>query len=555
MLRASAAFALLASSVLAAPPAIGVKVLLTADPGIVRVDDVDTPLAKVEEAVRAGAKSFTTVALAEGAALPARVVLTVVDRCAKGGGPVRAVFPPTKSAPAFERAPLALDAWLADAPSTDEICAGTLPKDFAVTGFSPLLEIDLRGAAVLAGTGKARQLRSAPLSLQDGRVPGEPGPSAAIALAVAPDATAFDLFTTLRLFAEKGVGRVLFLLKNGPDTAGLIVSLAPESDRTAPLTIRAKPPSDKGAPAYRAMRLICEEALVALRQSQSANGTLPGDDDFTETEASALGLMAFLNVGARAGDGTKNGDCVLALERYLSGWPYDKERHPRRERTIVDAAVLDAALQTRHPLLIARTERAVAEIAKELATDSQVREGIDKGFEAIGLAAAKALDLPGTTDAQSKLRALLEATVDAEGKVLQNWSTRNTQEYLAFAYGFAAFAWAPSASPRVAGLAAQAPPEFPATDSPIPNPGRALGLFFQSRVALIARGKTWDTFDTGLKGSLPKTAPKDDLDFETKTPDQVICPWSGGHSLQSAAKVALMVMTYSAPTRLAATKK
>ncbi len=536
-----------------APPTL--KVALTADPAVVRIDDADVPLAKVAETIEAAGKAVTTLALAEGAAVPAHAAVAIIDRCAKGGRPVRAVFPPSKTAPTFERGRLDRKDWVDGAPTTDDACAGALPQHSAVNGFSPLLEVDLRGIAALSGTGKTRTLRSHPATLLDGALPGEPGPSAAVGLSVGADSTAADLFAALRFFSEKGAGRVLLLLKNGPDTAGIIVSLSADSERAAPLTRRAKPPTDKGLPAYRAMRLLCEEALVALRQSQRPDGTVPGDSDFTDAEATALTLMAFIGAGVRAGDGTKNGAAVLAMTRYVNGWPYDKERHPRRERSIIAAAVLETAARTRHPLLVERGERAVAEIAKELASDSQIREGIDKGFEAIALRAANTLELGGTADACAKLHALLDATVDADGKVLNNWSTRNSQESLAFAYAYLAFGWANATNPRVAALAAQAPPEFPATDSSIPNVGRPIGLFFQSRVAQLAGEKIWDTFDLGLKSSLPKTAPKSDLDFEARTPDQVVCPWSGGSAVQSAGRVALMVMVYSSPEEKAVLRK
>lgn len=493
------------------------------------------------------------VLVAEGDAhqLPARHFLTALDRLLRAGFPVRLVE--SKSPLRFSATATVMrgpEEWLTQAPKLADICAGgDAPQQFAARGLEPLLEVDLRGIVALTGKGKALAVESFPADLTANPAPGEPGPSATVAIAVGEEPTVIDLVITLRELAARGFGRALFLLGAGEnDTAGILLSLTEGGDRATSLPYRKTPLAKNDQPAYRAMRILVEEALLAMRLEQRADGSFPADDEFTDAEVTALALVAFLGAGVRAGDGSQAGSCVLRAQRWLMAWPYDNKRHPRRERSLVSACMLEAYARTRHPLLLKRALEARDEIAKELETDKEIRDGAITGFEAIGLAAARSARVENVDPLIEKVRALIEPTfVPETGELKSNWSTRNSSDYAALANGLVLFGAVAAADPRVVFAAKQIGDELPATDSSLSNIARVYGAFFGARLALNGGGKYMDDLIGMLKRSLPKRAPDDARDFEAPDPGEVTSPWSGGGRIQSVGRVALMTMVYQVP--------
>ena len=349
----------------------------------------------------------------------------------------------------------------------------------------------------------------------------------------------------------------MFLLR-GPgreagDDAGLIISLDPGSDQARPLPQRKDPPSSKSAPAYRSIRLLAEEALLAMRLELAGDGSMPEDDQFTEGEATALALMAFLAAGVRAGDGTPSGEAVTAMERWLLAWPPNpRKRYPRRERTIVSTVMIEAYWRTRHPLLLGRAQEGMTAILKEISTDREFRDGIEKGFEAIGIVLGERCGLKGATEARDHLERLLKDAIDPEtGKIVAEYSTRSSADFIALANTLTLLGNDPVKDPRIQFLSAQSAAELPSTDSKLQNPKRPLAAFFHGRFAANAGDAAFDRFVEMLKGSLPKAAPARDYDIETLNPEEVRSPWSGGGRIQSVARVALMTYAYEVPDLVA----
>lgn len=529
-----------------------VRVNLSADPTKVSIGKDVFELESIAATLTPRAP-LDAVLLTEGDAqqLPARHFVTALDRLLRAGFPVRLVESKTPlkfgATTTVMRGP---EEWLTQAPKLADVCAGgEAPQQFAVRGLEPLLEVDLRGIVALTGKGKGLAVETFPANLVGSPAPGEPGPSATVALAVGEEPTVIDLVLTLRELAAKGFGRALLLLAAGEnETAGLLLSLTEGGDRAASLPYRKTPLAKNDQPAYRAMRILVEEALLAMRLEQRADGSFPADDEFTDAEVTALALVAFLGAGVRAGDGSQAGSCVLRAQRWLMAWPYDKKRHPRRERSLVSACMLEAYGRTRHPLLLKRALEARDEIGKELETDKEIRDGAITGFEAIGIAIARSADVPQMDPLAERVRALIEpAFVPETGELKANWSTRNSSDYAALANGLVLFGAVAAADPRVVFAAKQIGDELPATDSSLSNIARVYGAFFGARLALNGGGKYMDDLIGMLKRSLPKRAPDDARDFEAPDPGEVTCPWSGGGRVQSIGRVALMTMVYQVP--------
>jgi len=539
-----------------APPKT-VIVQLTASADAVRIQGQDLPLERAEETLREQEGAPVTVLQeGEGGDLPARAALRVIDRLLRAGRPVRAKLP--RATARLETLQLDLEDWTAGAPWVEDICqAGELPGEFAVAGRTALLGVDLRGAASLSRSEGRPVLACHPVRLLSRTLPGAAGPSAALALGLEESATVHDLFLALRIAADQGFGRVLLLLRRGskkhPEDAGLLLSLDAQSDLGTTLPHRKAPPSKKGRPADRAVRLLAEEALLALRLEVRADGSLRGDDDFGDGASTALALMAFLGAGVRAGDGTPSGAAVAQMENWLLAWPPDSnQRIPRMERTIVAAAMIEAYWRTRHPGLRGRAQAGLREILEELGTDSEFRDGIEKGFEAIGVARALECDLEGAGRAQDHLDRLLSQAIDPEtGEIVAEYSTRSSADFIALANALTLLGSDPASDPRIQFLSRQGAAELPSTDSTLSNPKRPLAAFFHGRFAQNAGGEAFDRFSEMLAASLPKAPPKKDYDIEELRPDKVRSPWSGGGALQSAGKVALMALAYEVPDQMA----
>ncbi|MFH0943632.1 MAG: hypothetical protein V2A76_00385 [Planctomycetota bacterium] len=534
-------------------------VQLTPRPHEVVVGDETVLVDRLTETL-AGLEASDVILLVEGdgGTLPARAALQVVDRLLRSGRPVRVVLPRKAVWLQAESRGLDLLEWTASAPDIGLICSGGAPPDsFAVSGLTPLLGVDLRAAAAISRESDSLLLASHPVGLLDADLPGEPGPSAALALSLGTGVLASDLFQVLKQVHQKGYGRVLFMLR-GPgqepgDDAGLIISLDSESDRARPLPQRKDPPSRRSAPAYRAIRLLAEEALLAMRLELAADGSMPGDDDFTEGEATALALMAFLAAGVRAGDGTPSGEAVTAMERWLLSWPPDpRRRYPRRARTIVSTVMIEAYWRTRHPCLMGRAQEGMATILKEISTDREFRDGVEKGFEAIGISLGERCGLKGAREARDHLERLLNEAIEPEtGKIVAEFSTRSSTDFIALANALTLLGNDPVADPRIQSLSGQSAAELPSTDSRLQNPQRPLSAFFHGRFAQNAGDVAFDRFVEMLKASLPKAAPARDYDIETLDPEEVRSPWSGGGRVQSVARVALMTFAYEVPDLVA----
>ncbi len=531
------------------------RVSLTESPGTIEVGDAAVLIEKAADAIAATEPPQAAIALSlgKGGAWPARSLVPLVDRLLRARLPVRIQVVKGRTRAKVDTDTIALQSWLEDAPSVADVCVGgELPSSGAARGLAPLLAVDLRGFAALVGDERTATLRSSPRRVLEAAVPGDAGPSATLALAVGEGPTMHDLFRVLSDLGAKGWGRVLLLLKDdGAEyvkASGFLVSLAEASDQPHPLEQRRSPPSRKSAPAFRAIRVLAEEAVLAMRLALRADGSMRSDDVFTEAESTALALVAFLDLGVRAGDGTPTGNALLLMERWLLAWPEDsRRRYPRRERTVVSWAKIEAYWRTRHPLLRAGADEALAEIRKEIETDAEFRDGIEKGFEAIAVVRAEQMGLD-VGELPAKLKGLIESALDDEGRIVATYSTLSSTDYVALANALVLLG-TPATNARVLFMAAQAGNELPSTDSALANEQRALSAFFQSRFSIEAGGEAATNFTEMLKRSLPKSAPTTGPDVDALDPDDVKCPWSGGGRIESVARVALMTIAYAMPDR------
>lgn len=536
---------LLSSSMSTAAGERSVRVFLGAAPDALSVGKDEVPLSDAARAVSADERpDVVLLGLGEGKDLPARSVVRTVDRLLRAGVPVRAAPPRTKQRRRGRPDALPFEEWRAGGPAVAEVAVdGALPAAFAIAGEDAWLATDLRGAVRLDDD---ETVRTFPVGLLDGDAPGVPAPTATVALSIGEAARARTLFLLLGELQRAGWGRVLLVVDQGGEPAGLPLSLAEGGDRPGPLPHRREPPSARSAPAFRAMRVIVEEALLALRLEVDADGTVDACDAFTEPEATALALSAFLAAGVRAGDGTPSGRAVLQLERAVAAWPPDDRRKPRREEAIACWGAIEAYARSHHPLLRPAAQAGLDRIGKRILAEKEYREGIPKGFQGIAIAHGVDLGLDGAEALAEKFESLADAVLEPETNLMKsNWSTRNSVDPIALANVYVLLG-ADANDPRVKGLATQAARELPSTDSGISNEKRALSAFFQSRLALNAGGPIYDEFVSMLKESLPK-APPEPIDIEEIEPDRVKSPWSGGGNLHSAARVALMAIAYTLP--------
>lgn len=519
-----------------------------------RAVDLDAVPAAIDAQLPATAIVLTQ---GEGSDLPGRHLLEIIDRLVRSGLPVRVQTPRSRRGNRVMATALAAGTWLERAPRAADIClAGALPEGQAIRGRTALLDVDLRTVVEIDGSGKLLALRSSPSTNLDQPAPGPESPSATAAVAVGETTTVRDVLRLLQQLTRNGHGRALLLLSVGDAgvVAGIPIALTPGGERPGPLPQRSAPPSRSSAPVHRAIRMLAEEGLLAMRKIAGPAGTMPEDDVFSAVENTALALTAFLGAGVRAGDGTPSGALVSHMERWLLDLPEetDRGRRRRQERAILAFAAVEAYETTRHPLLAELANRHVHQLAASFETRAGLPGGVVTGFEAMALARADRTGLEVSKQALTHFAEAVERTVDKEsGEVVFDTSHRSSVDSLAVANALLLFRRWPGDDERLNALIGQGPSELPSPESSLANEKRALAAFFHARLAWNAAGSQYDRFNEMLKRSVPKAAPLRERDIEADETDEVAAPWSGGGEIHSVGRVALMTLAYEVPDRLA----